>query len=155
MGYGLKWKIGPPTSYMLCTLIVEHIDVNITEAPSQRQVWKTSAMLRLLQVNLVLVENGKICHVPEVARGGGRVRRCQSVDTAVVTPRGITGLYCRAGWEVWLDTQASQQWSPSSPCWFLFFCSWNLWCLASPAMTTPSPSVTGHVMNLHATRCPG
>lgn len=58
---------------MWYTLIVKHIDVNITEAQSQRQVWKTSVMLRLLQVKLVLVENGKICHAPEVARGRGSV----------------------------------------------------------------------------------
>lgn len=39
---------------------------------SQRCMWKTSVMLRLLQ-NLCMSENGKICCVPDVVRGRGRV----------------------------------------------------------------------------------
>lgn len=44
----------------------------------------------------------------------GEVGLFQSVDTAVVTPWGITPLYCGARWEAWLGSQASQQWSLSS-----------------------------------------
>lgn len=35
-------------------------------------MWKTSVMLRLLQ-NLCMSENDKICCVPDVVRGRGRV----------------------------------------------------------------------------------
>lgn len=96
MGYGAKLKTGPSTSYMLYTLIVKHINVNITEAQSQRQVWKTSVMLRLLQVKLVLVENGKICRAPEVARGQGSVMPVGGHSSS--DSQGLTVLYCRAGY---------------------------------------------------------
>lgn len=43
-----KLKIGPSTNCVVYALTVEHIDVNITEAQSKRQMWKTSAMLRFL-----------------------------------------------------------------------------------------------------------
>lgn len=67
---GIRTKIEnwPSTNYVVYTLTVEHIDVNIIEARSQRQMWKTSAMQ-----NLCTSENDKICHVPDVARGRGRV----------------------------------------------------------------------------------
>lgn len=118
-----KFKIGPSTNYVVYTLTVKHIDVNITEAQSQRQTWKTTAMLRLLQ-NLCMSEKGKVFHVPDMTKGEGGL--FQSLGTAVETPQGIALLHSRAGWEAWLDSQASQQCRPSSRCWFLFFSIQNL-----------------------------
>ena len=38
VGYVPKLKTGPSTNYVVYTLTVEHIDVNITEAQNQRHV---------------------------------------------------------------------------------------------------------------------
>lgn len=106
---------------MLYALMVEHADVNITEAQSQRQILKLEQNYDSFKI--CMSENGKSYHVP-----CQRERASQGYFSNWVT----TLLYCRVGWEVLLDPQVSQQ--PA----------WVQQALLVPFLLQPKPGMTQH-----------